>query len=370
MSPAAEFASSRARTRSGGGGGASRSNAGIVNPGSARESRSLPTIAAIVADVSGRYARVMKTLDFLDAHAAAETTPVAPAILAVRGALEAAGRNLVGVADDAMERPWSFRDHEADVRYGVYRGIETIEAAEARIAGALEAGGTRRTAAARRIAPVTTARWHLHGRLIALDEGTFDTVAKTDEWTIRAVLGHIVSGQRSYGAVTAWWASRTVEARLPDSVPEDVIAAIALPEEDVEGAGSLAEIRERIDEVVDHSGVALAGLRDEQLARPARWSGIPVDVDFRIGRWSSHVIEHTIQIEKTLAWLDDRPTEAARIVREIFDAWGSLEARLFPLDPAALEVREAGQRRVSDQLLQLAAELEADSASALAAATA
>jgi len=52
MSPAAEFASRRARTRSGGGGGARRSNAGIVNPGSARESRSLPTMPPIVADVS------------------------------------------------------------------------------------------------------------------------------------------------------------------------------------------------------------------------------------------------------------------------------------------------------------------------------
>ncbi len=57
MSPGAEPASSRDATSAGGGGGANRSNAGRLNPGSARRSIARPAMAGIVADerrASGR----------------------------------------------------------------------------------------------------------------------------------------------------------------------------------------------------------------------------------------------------------------------------------------------------------------------------
>jgi uncharacterized damage-inducible protein DinB len=296
---------------------------------------------------------------------------VAPAVIRGRAALEAAARDMLAVRDEDLERGWQWRDDEADVRYGLYRSIEAIEAAAAAIAAAdaSRSATSPRPMAERIIAPATVARWELHGRIAGLDDDWLDRHPKAGEWTLRETLAHIVASQRGYAAFTSWWVARPPDDPAPTRVPEAFIAEAALPEEDVEGAGSLAEIRARFDEILDLSAAHFAALSDAQLARPARWAGIPVDVAFRQGRWSSHAIEHTVQVDKTLAWLDHRPTEAARIVGRAYGAWGRLEALVFPRPPAALDVVDGG---ASPAMIieALAKELEADARSARAAATA
>ena len=54
-----------------------------------------------------------------------------------------------------------------------------------------------------------------------------------------------------------------------------------------------------------------------------------VEIGFRIGRWSSHLREHTIQVEKTLAMLGHTPTEVDRLIRLILAGWGQAEAAVY-----------------------------------------
>lgn len=84
-----------------------------------------------------------------------------------------------------------------------------------------------------------------------------------------------------------------------------------------------------------------------------------------MGRWSSHLIEHTVQVEKTL---DRRPSEVARLVRHLHAAWGRLEALVFPMAAAELARRDDLGRSVDRLLAGLAAELQADARSAREAA--
>ena len=326
-------------------------------------------MAAIVADDHGRYARTMSDHPYLTAHVPASTSPVASSLIAARAALNAAAQDLLAVADDRLERTWRWRETDADVRYGEFRAVEAVETAAAEIAGILAAIGTRRSSAALRIAPVTTARWDLQGRLATVDDASLDTVAKEGEWTLRETLGHIVGGQRGYVVYSAWHWVRNERERPTEAELEQLQADTALPEESQEGAGTIADIRARVDDATD-LGTRLAGFTDADLARPARWSGIPVDVGFRIGRWSSHFMEHAIQIDKTLAWLDRRPTEVERIVGELYRAWGRLEAEIFPIEPAALTRAAAGGRSVESVLSGLAGELVTDARSIREAAEA
>jgi hypothetical protein len=309
----------------------------------------------------------MTAREFLAAHSPAPVPAVGPGLLEARASLAAATRDLVAIPGDALERGWQWGDDLADVRYGVYRAIETVELAAAEIAQILDASGDRRTRAAARIAPTTTARWALHGRLAGLDDSWLDRHPTDGEWTAREVLGHVVSGQRGYAALTAWWWARPLDAPPIERIPEDVIAAAALPEEDEEGEGSLDEIRSRLDDVVDEGAAHLANVADEELDRPARWSGMPVDVGFRLGRWSSHIVEHTVQLDKTLTWLAHEPTEAERIVRELYLAWGRLEALIFPASPAASSAVDGRGRSIADVLADAGGILVEDARSARAA---
>ena len=54
--------------------------------------------------------------------------------------------------------------------------------------------------------------------------------------------------------------------------------------------------------------------------------GSPVSIGFRLGRYGSHIREHTVQVDKTLAILRREPTEAERLVRTILATYGRLEA--------------------------------------------
>ena len=92
------------------------------------------------------------------------------------------------------------------------------------------------------------------------------------------------------------------------------------------------DVRAKLDDLVDLSMARLGGLSQEQLDVPARWSGGEVTVGFRVGRWASHLREHTIQVEKTLVMLDRPIPEVERLIRMAFEAYGRLEETVFGLD--------------------------------------
>jgi hypothetical protein len=306
--------------------------------------------------------------DFLIRHTPDPALEIAPAVLAIRGDLAAASVDLLAIPDSALETGWQWRDDEADVRYGLYRAIEAIEEAGAGVARILRDIGAGRTPAADRIAPATIARWDLHGLLVSMDDATLDRHPGGGEWTARQALAHIVSGQRAYGWFTAWWASRPLEEPAPDGVPDGVRDGAGLPDDEAEGAGEVADIRARFDATLDLSAARLAYLDDDGLARRARWAGIPVTVGFRLGRWSAHVVEHTVQLDKTMLVLRRSPSEVERLVRLIHAAYGRLEALVFPMAPAWLTRPDARGRSVEAVLTALGAELVADARSARAAA--
>jgi hypothetical protein len=83
----------------------------------------------------------------------------------------------------------------------------------------------------------------------------------------------------------------------------------------------------------------LGGLDAESLTVRARWSRLPVDIRFRLVRWSSHIREHTIQIEKTLGYIGRPTSDVERLVRLAAAAYGRLEAELFmlPADAPGLD---------------------------------
>jgi hypothetical protein len=257
--------------------------------------------------------------------------PLPDPLAAGRRDVLAAITDLRTIADADLTRPWPWiGGGDADIRYGFYRISESFELAGIDAAAALRAAGTERGWAADRIAPATAVRWDLQGLLITIPDAAWDADPGDGEWTIRQTLGHVIEGQRYYGAATAWWSSqayRPDDPDLPPATPDEVYAG--LPSEEAEAGGTPVAIRDRLDEVLDRSSEALAGLPNDRLRLGTRWAGFAVDIGFRLGRWSSHIREHTVQIEKTLVVLNHQPTEVDRLVRLLLSSWGQAEAAVF-----------------------------------------
>ena len=262
---------------------------------------------------------------------AAFARPLPDSIAEGRRDVAAAIGELRTITDTELIRPWPWKGgSEEEVRYGFYRVAESFELAGIEAAALIRASDVERGRAADRIAPVTAARWDLQGILLTLPDRAWDQDPGNEEWTIRQTMAHLIESQRYYGVGTAWWQKQAFaanDAALPPVAPESVYEG--LPTEEAEGAGTPSEVRDRLDVVVDDASAALGGLPAERLSIAARWSGFAVDIDFRLGRWSSHLREHTIQVEKTLAMIGHQPTEVDRLVRLILAAWGRAEAEVY-----------------------------------------
>lgn len=244
-----------------------------------------------------------------------------------RSHIERGLADLLAVPDAALEGSWPWPDHgEADVRYGFFRILEDLEA----IAGTIDAERGPRPLAEAIVAPVTVARWDLVGALLPLTGEELDTDPGRSEWTVRQAVAHIISVQHAYAVYTGWWRAQGIGSAdaLPPAAPDGLDDPTW--DEATAADGAPDHIRRRLHQVVDEAGASVLDVRPDELDIGARWSGLPVTVGFRYGRWSSHMTEHTVQVDKTLVWLGRQPSEVERLVRIVADAWGRLEAGIWP----------------------------------------
>ena len=258
--------------------------------------------------------------------------PLPSAIRDARADLPAIVADILAIPESALEGDWAWiGGGEGDVRSGIYRLHELFERAEVDAAQQRRSSGANGGMAASLIAPATAARWDLHGLIAPLSDQEIDSDPEGGEWSIRLTLGHTVNSQRAYGWATAWWQERGFtldDADLPTSLGDEFWADLP-DEETTEQEGTLEDIRARLDETLDLSAERLAGIPDERLAHGARWSGFAVPVGFRLSRWSSHIREHTIQVEKILAMLGRTPSEPERLARLTLAAYGRAESVVF-----------------------------------------
>jgi hypothetical protein len=268
-----------------------------------------------------------------------------PDLDAARGLIEGALGDLLAVGDDGLEAPWTWPDHgELDRRSGFFRIIEDLGATTARI----ESRVARPTDQAI-VAPATVARWELIGLLAPLTDADLDADPGGGEWTVRQTVAHIIGSQHSYGVYTAWWRDQAIgtsDERLPFA-PEGLDDPAW--DEAVVANGPLDQIRRRLHLALEDAAARLSDLSSDDLALAARWSGLPVTIAIRQGRWASHISEHTVQVDKTLVWLGRQPSEAERLVRLVATAWGRLEANVWPRppDPEMIDVALEAARGVA-----------------------
>jgi hypothetical protein len=268
--------------------------------------------------------------DPLTELATVPAVPLHPAVIATREPLFAIVAGLLAIADEALEHRWRWLPSDIDdldVRYGLYRVHESLESAIAAITTGRGGGGGGGVPVGPAIPPLeaaAVARWELHGVLAGLSAADWDADPGGGEWTVRQTLGHIISSQRSYGWFNAWFLSKGFaegEAIRPpaDALPDE-------PTEEDEARGTATEVRARLDDVVDANIAAFAALDNAALRVDARWAGLHIPIAFRLGRYGSHIREHTIQVDKTMAMIGRQPTEVERIVRLILESFGRLEA--------------------------------------------
>jgi hypothetical protein len=278
-----------------------------------------------------------------------------PAIARLRAADNDAFASLGTILDERLTCLWVWDGNDINVRYGFYRALETLESAAAEVARAI--GGSESSEAREAVGATSAARWDLQGVLCGLSDADLDADPGGGEWTVRQTMGHIIGGQRGYAWGSAYWISVRNEPKPegPRRAPDGLFTS--MPEDDQEATGTLADVRQKLDDIVDATSSRYATLSTDEMDSAAGWYGFPVTVGFRMWRWPSHVEEHTVQIEKTLDMLKHRATEVERLVRLNARAMGRLEALVFGRAPEQLDAAGVGTTldRVAGELRDLTA---------------
>jgi hypothetical protein len=282
-----------------------------------------------------------------------------PALVRLRTAFNGTLDVLGTIPDERLTCLWVWDGNDINVRYAFYRMLEILESGAAQVARAI--GGQDSSEAREAVAQTSAARWDLQGVLAGLSDSDLDADPGGGEWTVRQTMAHIIGGQRGYAWGSAYWISVRHEPKPegPRRAPDELF--VSMPEDDQEATGTLADVRQKLDDVVDAVSSRFATLTTDEMDSAAGWYGFPVTVRFRMWRWPSHIEEHTVQVEKTLDMINHRRTEVERLVRLNARAMGRLEALVFGRAAEQLDATAAGAilDRVATALRDLAGPVKA-----------
>lgn len=222
-------------------------------------------------------------------------------------------RGFAALDYEVLSRPWGWRGGMIDARYALYRALEEAQEAQVRVAAGLHPESRRILALAQR------AFGDLRGLLAGLPAERLDAAPRAGEWSIRETLHHLIVIERRYAVQTLYAVERadTEPVRIPD-------ARLPTPAQ-IEAGGDVEALLARLGDARAETNRTLGDLTPAAMTRPTVWVKIDVDVRFRLHRFAAHLVEHTVQCEKTLDTLGWRPPEGRRIVRRVTAALGELE---------------------------------------------
>jgi hypothetical protein len=229
--------------------------------------------------------------------------------------------------EDALGRPWTFRGRQMDVRYALYRTLEDAHEVHVRVSAGDLPESRRILALAQR------AFGSLRALLLGVPSAFLDKSPRAGEWSIREIVGHMTAVEQRYALQTKYAVDRAdtdpiriADSRLPALAPSN------LP-------GEIDALLARLGEARVETDRWLGALPPAAMTRPTIWVGYEIDVRFRLHRFAAHIVEHTIQGEKTLLALGWRPTEGRQIVRRVAAAVAEIEGLGAVEDARELEGR-------------------------------
>ena len=226
---------------------------------------------------------------------------------------EAALEHAAGLDEAALARRWLYRDRPMDVRYALYRTLEDAQEAHVRVAAGPHPESRRILSLAQR------AFGDLLGLLVGLSADLLDRAPREGEWSVREALRHILVIERRYALQTLYAIERGDSD--PVRIPDDRLPTPA----QIDVTGGIRDVLARIGAARAETNRRLGEVSAAALARPTVWIQYDIDVRFRLHRFAAHLVEHTIQCEKTLAVLGWRPTEGRRIARPLAALVGEIE---------------------------------------------
>jgi len=238
----------------------------------------------------------------------------------VTQAVEELVRATVDLSDSDMGRPWVWREYDEEgLRFTLLLAQHELRDLAVRLESLRTKKGPPASQTERILGQYHFAYRDLTGVLAGVRDDDLDRVPAVGEWPVREVLEHMLGAEFGFLGVVQY-------ALAPDR-PRDLEEAEerwdSWREEHNYRApkkleGGMADVRNALFEIHRRILRELGGLPDDALEKPAMfWDG-EKPIRFRLHRFEAHMVQHTVQVEKTLEWIGRGPTEARRLIRILY----------------------------------------------------
>jgi uncharacterized damage-inducible protein DinB len=169
----------------------------------------------------------------------------------------------------------------------------------------------------------------LKGMLLGLTEEQYGASPAEGEWSLREVVGHIITADVFFFSVISWTLERYRGGEdhlvmMPEGYFESLFGPYDKFNETLDQP--LNEVFSYYETWHQRSVQGLCGVREEELGLLSKyWEEEPMTVRFRLHRFESHLRQHTIQAAKALDVILGRPTEAKRLLGLMYASLGEVE---------------------------------------------
>jgi hypothetical protein len=266
-------------------------------------------------------------------------------------AVERFASKLQSVPDADLERKWTWGAYDEGIRFAFFRSYEELRELAVKVAAERAVAGPQISSAQRILAQYHLAFRDLQAALLGIGEDAAGQAPAEGEWSLKQVVAHIVDADSGFLVGVKYALDRNRRGEAP-AVPSEETWVSVLGEEGPFQAvleGPLAGIQAYHNELHQRVLREFSGISEDELNAPALyWEGYELPLRFRLHRFDSHLRQHTIQIDKTLAGIGHPPNEAKRLLRLIYAALAEVEG-------LTIGAREAGSALVPDAAKTIAA---------------
>jgi hypothetical protein len=276
-------------------------------------------------------------------------------------AVEGFDRRLRAIDDEALDLFWAWETYDEEgVRFGILRTTEQVADAAVEVAARRAEAGAGPSRAERIVGRYLVA-WRELWSVADRADSALDTPPMEGEWALRTILDHLVDADIGFLATIRHGldqhrAGVSEPARVSSDEASLALAEVDEPSWRAAFEGSLDDIRAFHRTIRDRIAGRLGPMVDDELAAPsAFWDGTRPN-RFRLGRFESHLRQHTIQAEKAIQVTVGPPREVERLLRLLARATGDVEAAGVGADSALLaEILDPLRGEIVERGEQLAA---------------
>lgn len=260
-------------------------------------------------------------------------------------AVEKFARLILPLTETDLERTWVWKDHDEEgIRFACFVTLQELRQLAVSIAPPSTTLRTPPTPAQHILSQYHAAYMDLQAAVLGLNDEEAEKIPSAGEWPVRKVYAHMLGAEINFTiAIRYALEKHRAGTWTPEKISDEDDSRLAGMSEDEYHALTNSPL----SQMLAYHHTLHATILDEfsqipnaELDLPSTfWEETRFPIQHRLHRYEAHLVQHTIQIDKTLIPIGKAPTESQRLIRKIYAALAEVEGLLIgaeKIDDAAI----------------------------------